>query len=298
MVLRILRISRSTYYYNLCKLKNHSKIITRIGYGGRPKSCYTVTKDNKIVSNEQVKEWLCELIVGEGFAYGYLKLTYCLKKKFNLKINKKKVYRLCKELDILKPQRKVKRKYPRKLARNRLVTTFNQLWETDVKYGYIAGEDRFFFIMPVIDVYDRCIIDYYIGLSCEAKDAVTTLKNCLFKRQLYIEKQKPVIRSDNGPQFICNLFEEVCTKLNVEHERIPFKTPNLNAHIESFNAILEGECLSQHEFLNYEEAYETVDKFIRFYNKARIHSGVKYLAPYECYQLLRNNLMKLNPVRV
>jgi len=202
LVLRILRISRSTYYYNLCKLKNHSKIITRIGYGGRPKSCYTVTKDNKIVSNEQVKEWLCELIVGEGFAYGYLKLTYCLKKKFNLKINKKKVYRLCKELDILKPQRKVKRKYPRKLARNRLVTTFNQLWETDVKYGYIAGEDRFFFIMPVIDVYDRCIIDYYIGLSCEAKDAVTTLKNCLFKRQLYIEKQKPVIRSDNGPQFI------------------------------------------------------------------------------------------------
>ena len=96
--------------------------------------------------------------------------------------------------------------------------------------------------MPVIDVYDRCIIDYHIGLSCKAKDAVTTLKNCLFKRQLYIERQKPVIRSDNGPQFISNLFEEVCTKLNVEHERIPFKTPNLNAHIESFNAILEGEC--------------------------------------------------------
>jgi len=82
-----------------------------------------------------------------------------------LLINKKKVYRLCKELKILRPQRKVKRKHPKKLARNRIVTASNQLWEVDVKYGYIASENRFFFIMPIIDVFDRCIIDYYIGLS-------------------------------------------------------------------------------------------------------------------------------------
>jgi putative transposase len=36
------------------------------------------------VSNEQVKEWPCELITAEGFAYGYLKLTHCLRRKFNL----------------------------------------------------------------------------------------------------------------------------------------------------------------------------------------------------------------------
>jgi putative transposase len=61
-----------------------------------------------------------------------------------------------------------------------------------------------------------------------------------------MRKQKPIIRSDNGPRLIGNLFEEVCTELNIEHERIPktgkmpvlLKTPNLNAHIESFNAIL------------------------------------------------------------
>ena len=66
-----------------------------------------------MVSNEQVKEWLCELITAEGFAYGYLKLTYCLRRNFNLVINKKKVYRLCKELAILRPQRKVKHKHPK-----------------------------------------------------------------------------------------------------------------------------------------------------------------------------------------
>ncbi|MFA5384831.1 MAG: IS3 family transposase [Eubacteriales bacterium] len=291
LVLRIIGLSRSTYYANL-----HHQPKPRIFAGGRPRSRYTLTKDNKVVSNEQVKEWLCELITAEGIAYGYLKLTHCLRRNFNLVINKKKVYRLCKELAILKPQRKIKRKHPRRLARNRVITASNQLWEADLKYGYIAGEDRFFFIMPIIDVYDRCIVDYHIGLSCEAKDAVITSKNALLKRQL--TEQKPVLRSDNGPQFISNLFEEECLELNIEHERIPFKTPNLNAHIESFNAILEGECLSQHEFAGYAEAYATVVDFIRFYNKNRIHSATKYLPPLECYQLLKNNQIELKPVKV
>ncbi|MDQ0285646.1 putative transposase [Desulfofundulus luciae] len=293
--MRIIGISRSTYYYSLHR---YSQPKNRACTGGRPGSRYTLTKDNTIISNEQVKEWICELVAGEGFTYGYLKLTYCLRKKFNLIINKKKVYRLCKELEVLRPQRKIKRKHARKLARNRLVTASNQLWEVDVKYGYIAGEDRFFFIMPIIDVYDRCIVDYHIGLSCEAKDAVITLRRALFKRQLLAVEGKPVIRSDNGPQFISNLFEETCLELNLEHERIPFKTPNLNAHIEAFHSILEEECLSRHEFSSYAEAYETVAKFIRFYNTVRINSATHYLAPAECYQLLKKNQLQLKPVKL
>lgn len=47
----------------------------------------------------------------------------------------KKVYRLCKELSLLRPQGKVKPKYPKRLARIRVVTGPNQLWEMDVKSG-------------------------------------------------------------------------------------------------------------------------------------------------------------------
>jgi len=144
------------------------------------------------------------LIQDEGFAYGYLKLTYCLRKNFNLIINKKKVFRLCKELQVLRPQRRIKTRHPRRLARNRVITGPNQLWETDLKYGYIAGENRFFFILSIIDVFDRSIVGYHIGLACEARDAAITLKNALLKRQLYEAEKKPAIRSDNGPQFISN----------------------------------------------------------------------------------------------
>ncbi|NLX87269.1 MAG: transposase, partial [Clostridiales bacterium] len=48
-----------------------------------------------------------------------------------------------------------------------------------------------------------------------------------------------------------------CSSLGIEHERIPCRTPNLNAHIESFHRILEDECLGRCEFGSYEEAYRT-----------------------------------------
>jgi putative transposase len=235
-----------------------------------------------------LKEWLLQLIENEGYAYGYYKLTIILRRTFGLIINKKKVYRLCKELNILRPQRKTKPKYPRKLARNRIITGSNQLWETDLKYGFIAGEQRFFFIQSIIDVYDRSIVGYHIGLRCEGKDAARVLEQSLWNRKLLTNEKRPVIRSDNGPQFTSCIFRNTCSSLGIEHERIPCRTPNLNAHIESFHRILEDECLGRCEFGSYEEAYRTVSEFISFYNQSRIHSGIRYMAPEDFY---RNHLL-------
>lgn len=107
------------------------------------------------------------------------------------------------------------------------------------RYKDIAGEERFFFVLPLLDVYDRMVVEFHKGLSCESQDAIRTIKRSLLRRQLHDKDIKPIIRSDNGPQFIANKFEEVCHKLKIEHERIPPKTPNLNAHIKSFHRLLE-----------------------------------------------------------
>jgi len=255
---------------------------------GRPAPGYSINEDGKKVSDEQIKEFLLELISGECSSYGYRKLTIVLCRQYKLKINKKKVYRLCKELGILRPQRRKKIKHPRKLARNRSITQSNQLWEADIKYGYIHGEDHFLFVLSIIDVCDRSIIDYHIGLHCDAKDTVQTLNRALMKRQQFDEQHKPVIRTDNGPQFISHTFEEFCESYKLEHERIPPKTPNMNAHIESFHRIMEDDCMSKFEFETYGEAYEAITNFMDFYNKRRIHSSILDLAPNGFYELLQN----------
>nr|WP_246079373.1 hypothetical protein [Paenibacillus piri] len=68
---------------------------------------------------------------------------------------------------------------PEKTGDNREIRASNQLWEMDVKYGYIAAEQRFFFLLSLIDVYDRSIIDYHMGLSCEGKHAAQILQRAL-----------------------------------------------------------------------------------------------------------------------
>ncbi|WP_236018410.1 integrase core domain-containing protein [Alicyclobacillus suci] len=109
----------------------------------------------------------------------------------------------------------------------------------------------------------------------------------------------PVIRSDNSPQFISNVFEEACEELKIEHERIPPKTLNMNAHIESFHRLLEYDRLSSCEFETYAEAYETMDKYMRWYNNERIHSSIHYLSPAEFHrEHVKNGLMPTKSIRV
>jgi len=211
-------------------------------------------------------------------------------------INKKKVYRLCKELGILKKQRQITLKHPRRLARNRIITSVNQLWEIDIKYGYIAGEDRFFYFMGIIDVYDRVIIDYHIGLTCEGRHAAHLLERALWKRKLLNTEIKPVIRTDNGPQFISNIFENTCQALSIEHERIPPKTPNLNAHIEAFHSILERDCYLKHEFESYTEAHKIVTEFIDFYLHRYLHGSLKDMPPAEFHEMVVN--MGITPFQI
>jgi putative transposase len=290
--LQYIDLAPATYYYHL-DLKEKSEI-----HGGRPLPGFSYNKKGRKICDQQIIEWIYRLIDGEAFSYGYRKLTVLLKRDYHLIINKKKVYRLCKQEKLLRPQRKLKNKHPRKLARNRTITGSNQLWETDIKYGYIHGEDRFFYMLSIIDVYDRMIIEHFKGLSCTGEDAAATLKRAMIRRELVDSPHKPVVRTDNGPQFISEAFEQACIELTIEHERIPCRTPNKNAHIESFHSVLEDDCFSRYEFKTYAEAYEIVSDYIKFYNKIRIHGSILDMAPEVFYHESLRKSMKIAEIRL
>lgn len=179
-------LAASTYYENVSrgeKIESGAQVgVAKKRSVGKPARGYSLTDTGRRVCDGQIKEWLCRLIVGDGFPYRYRKLAVCLREDYGLRINDKRVYRLCKELRILKPQRIVKRNHPRRVARRDTVSGPNQLWEMDVKYGYIAGTDSFFFQLSLLDVFDRCVIDYHLGTSRTASDAARVLKNALRKQ--------------------------------------------------------------------------------------------------------------------
>jgi putative transposase len=245
---------------------------------GRPVPGYSYTVTGERVSDERIKQWLLELLEGEEHVYGYKFLAKCMRDCYGLILNKKKSYRLCKELGILKKARDRVKWHPRRLARNRIVTGSNQLWQMDIKYGYVIGKERFFFVLSIIDVFDRVIVQQYRGTVCEAKHVVQTLWHAVQSR---VEPGgvMPIIRTDNGPQFLSKLFGDTCESLGMIHERIPPRTPNMNAYIESFHSILERHLFSIRDFMTFEEAYEALDEYMDFYNNRKIHGGLRHMSP-------------------
>ena len=242
-------------------------------------------------------EGIIDILTDENAAYGYEKLTWRLRRRFALIINKKKVYRLCEAMDLLWPQRRPKTLHPRHLPRNWVITRPNQLWQTDLKYGDIVGEDRFFYWQAVIDICDRMIIAYHIGLACKATDTTRTLAQAVAMRQAeWLEP--PVIRTDNGPQFIAKAFETQCHHLHLDHERIPVHSPNYNAYIESWHAQLERECLGLQEFTTFAEAYAAVTQWTEQYNTIRIHRRLDYRSPVEMRARVAAGLAQWIPLRV
>jgi len=280
-VCRICQVPRSTYYYH----KQHPERQQPAGKG-RPIPGYSKDRNGKKVSDAQIKGYLRRLIRGANAAFGYRKLTVLLRRNYHLKINKKKVYRLCKELNILAPQREIKNPVPKKVANNRTVTGPNQLWQMDIKYGYVAGKRQHFYLASIIDVCGREIVGYYRGKSCSAKDIIKALQKALLKRKVHLQEHTLVIRTDNGPQFVSKSFHDFCKQAEIEHERIPNRTPNKNAYIESFHSILERECYLRNCFQTYEEAFAEVDRFIRYYNNKRIHGSLNDWPPREYLRMV------------
>lgn len=279
-ILTILDLQRSTYYARKSEKKEVKTQVRR----GRPIPGYSKHKDGHKIPDEQIEEFLMEYYHDDNIgALGHKKWTSLLRKQYDLIINKKKVYRLCKKLDILKDRKTNQSKHPRRLAKNRVVTAHNQLWQVDIKYGSIIDTNYFVFLCAAIDVYDRQIVGFYRGPTCQAKDITTMLTKAIIRRKIHFKEgdfeDKLVIRTDNGPQFVSHLFGDFCQHQKVYHERIPNKTPDMNAYIESFHSQIQRECFDRHSFSFYDEAYYYIDRYIDFYNTIRPHGSLGNYSP-------------------
>ena len=82
------------------------------------------------------------------------------------------------------------------------------MWATDIKYGYIAGEGRTFYIINYIDVFTRELVGSYAGYNISSNTAIRTLDKSI--RERGINPRGLILRSDNGSQYISQNFEEYC----------------------------------------------------------------------------------------
>lgn len=257
---------------------------------GRPVPGFTLNRDGSLVLDPAIGLLLKGYREQPEYANGagYRKLTKMLRRDHGIYVNKKKIYRICGEMGLLLEQRSKHSRPARRIAANRKVTGPNQVWQFDLKYGYVTGERRFFFILAFIDVFTRKVVGSHIGLRCRTGDLRNALAMALREEAITIEHSL-VLRSDNGPQMTSTELSRWLANLEEKlmHEFIPVRTPNKNAHIESFFSILELEFLEMNYFSSFAEAYERTHAFIRFYNEVRIHGSIGDIPPAEAMEKLK-----------
>ncbi len=283
-MLHLLGIPESTYY------RKRSMIHLKRGRKNSQTTCLSVGNDIVRIPDTQILLVIEELLEREFVCYGYKKVTKYLQRSGYI-INRKKVFRLMKENDLL--NHTYNYRSPARRVADPIVTVNapNEIWEMDIKYIYIQGENRTTYFFAMIDCFTREVVGKYLGYHCTSDDVKKAMDFAFLDRG--IERISHVrIRSDNGTQFVSRTVELFLSSSNIAHERIHPAAPREDAHIESFNSILEKEVIRRFEFSSFEDAENTISRFIEFYNNERLHSAIDYKAPKEVYEEWKEGIIE------
>jgi putative transposase len=269
-VLNILGISKSVYYFKPKPIKDYLQ-------KGIKKTEFTMKENGSYVSNQTVVKDIKKLLSHEFVDYGYLKVTYYLQDELQYLINHKKVYRLMKEsslLNIARPKQKNKKNWVTELVPT--PTEAFTYWEFDIKFIYIHGTGRYAPMLSIIDVYSRYLIGWFMEWSIKKEDVVAFFDSL---KTDYVLPENIFVRCDNGSQFESNLLREYLLSQGITQEFTKPATPEQNAHIESYHSIIQRAVCSRFEFTTLNNCKKVFERWEKFYNEDRIHSGINYKSP-------------------
>ncbi len=128
----------------------------------------------------------------------------------------------------------------------------------------------------VLDNFNREALAIEIDTSLPSERLVRVFE------QLREERGLPdVLRTDNGPEFLGEVFVGWCEKNGVMLNYIEPGKPNQNAFIERFNRSYRNEVLNTWLFRDLDEVREITWAWMLEYNEERDHDGLGGLTPAE-----------------
>lgn len=141
-------IPKSSFYYKATEGKR----------GAKP-SISTTKQDGSVVNNLVVIEDINEILSQEFCCYGYHNVTDELR-GLDYIINDKKVYRLMDEQNLLLGK-VIRSSGKRKFVQHRKIEATRPMEYLclDIKYVWVAGESRNYYLLTVLDVFTRIALE-------------------------------------------------------------------------------------------------------------------------------------------
>jgi putative transposase len=250
-------LSKSSFYYKSSDGKR----------GAKPSVC-TFRQDGTRVDDTLVIEEIKGILSQEFCCYGYHNVTDELRDMGYI-INHKKVYRLMKEQNLLLGK-VISTSGKRQFVKHRKIEATRPMEYLclDIKYVWVAGESRNYFLLTVLDVFTRIAIEQIFQKSIRKMDVIN-----IFRRINSAFGIKGVtVRNDNGSQFIANDVKQFLRTAEANQEFTHIATPEENAYIEAFHSIVQREVIDRFEFQGFYEAKLTLQAHRDWYNNRRRHA--------------------------
>ncbi len=151
-------------------------------------------------------------------------------------------------------------------------TTINTVWVGDITYFNVAG--CWWYLAIVMDQFSRRIVAW--SLTRRRTSAVTcaVLAAAVRRRQA----TGVIFHSDRGTEYMGAAFCAAVVAHGM-HQSASVRGPGDNAHAESFWHSLKAELTRGVAFLTDHALRTALRRYIRYYNRTRLHSSVNYMSP-------------------
>lgn len=164
------------------------------------------------------------------------------------------------------------------LDRNFEVSTLGTRWVSDITY--VPLNDHWAYLTVILDLADRAIVGWSLSGDMSAEHTVVAAwADARSNRSI---QPGFLLHSDRGVQYTCTRFVDILS-LNTYADQSMSRKGNCwdNAVAESLFKIIKYEELNHHTFTCYEQLYECIEEYVRWYNTTRIHSSLGYQTPLE-----------------
>ena len=264
ILLKIIKLARSTYYYHLKQLDQSDK-------------------------DDQVKAEIQSIYTEHKGNYGYRRMTLELRNR-GFVVNHKKVQRLMKVLGLTARIRR-KRKYSSyqgevgKKADNLIQRQFEatkpmQKCYTDVTEFAIPASSQKLYLSPVLDGFNSEVISYNLSTSPNLVQMKAMLEQA-FTANHY---ENTILHSDQGWQYQHDFYHHFLKNKGIQPSMSRKGNSPDNGMMESFFGILKSEMFYGYEntFQSLEHLEQAIVDYIDYYNNKRIKvklkgfSSVKY----------------------
>jgi putative transposase len=160
------------------------------------------------------------------------------------------------------------------------LTGSDQVWVGDITYLKVGPVYRY--LAVVMDKYSRRVLGWAYG---PRKDVALTLKALNRAAHSRQPERGLIFHTDRGVEYAAHLFKARLAQLGIRQSmNRPGKVTD-NAFIESFFNSMKSEVYHGLRYQRDRDMHAALRSYLPFYNSARLHSSLNYLAPATFEQL-------------